>query len=83
MGIVVPGVSADHFFGAADVELAITGNVVVVAATVPAFGTVHVVEHLEREMLVRPRGRTVNNKQIYSTHIRHDLEVYAALHQEC
>jgi hypothetical protein len=60
MGIVMPGMSADHLFGAADVELAITGDVVVVATAVPAFGTVHVVEHLEGEVLVRTRGCTVN-----------------------
>lgn len=68
VGIVVAGVSSDHLFGAADVELAITGNVVVVAAAIPAFGTVHLVELLERYTLIRPRGRTVNYNQIYSSH---------------
>jgi hypothetical protein len=43
---------------------------------------VHLVEHLESQMLVWARGCTVNNKQIYSSHSRHDLEVYARLHQE-
>ena len=82
MGIVMPGVSTDHLFWAADVELAVAGDVVVVAAAVPAFGTVHVVEHLESDVLVRAGGCTVNNKQIYSTHSRHDLEVHARLHEE-
>ena len=40
-----------------------------VAAAVPATGLVHLVEILQRQMLVRARGRTVNNKQIYSTHV--------------
>jgi hypothetical protein len=43
------------------VELAITGDVVVVAAAVPSLSTVHLVEHLERQMLVRARGCTVND----------------------
>ena len=61
MSIVMPGMSSNHLFGAADVELAITGDVVVVAAAVPSFGTMHLVEHLEGEVLVRARGRTVND----------------------
>ena len=68
VGIVVAGVSSDHLFGAADVELAITGNVVVVATAIPAFSAVYVVEQLKRQMLVRPRCRTVNYYQIYSSH---------------
>ena len=56
----MPGMGADHLFWAALMELAITSDVIVVATAVPAFGTVHVVEHLEGQMLVRPRGRTVN-----------------------
>ena len=68
MGVVMPGMSANHFFRAADVKLAITSNVVVIAAAVPAFGTVYVVEQLKRQMLARPRGRTVNYYQIYSSH---------------
>ena len=68
VGIVMPGVSTDHLLGAAEVELTITRNIIVVATTVPAFGTVHLVKLLERNVLVRPRGRTVNYKQIYSSH---------------
>ena len=62
VGIVMPGMGSDHLFGAADVELAITGDVVVVATAVPAFGTVHLVEQLERQMLVRAGGCTVDYK---------------------
>ena len=68
MGIVVAGVSADHLFGATDVELSVAGDVVVVATAVPAFGAVHLVEQLERHMLVRPGCRAVNDKQIYSSY---------------
>ena len=69
VGIVVAGMSTDHFFGTPHVELAITGNIVVVATAVPAFSTVHLVELLERYTLVRPRSRTMNYNQINSTHI--------------
>ena len=69
MGVVMAGMSTDRLFRAADVELAVTGDVVVVATAVPSFGTVHVVEHLERQMLVRPRGCTVNNNKVYSSHL--------------
>ena len=62
MGIVMLGMSTNHFFGTPDVELAITGDVVVVAAAVPSLSTMHLVEHLERQMLVRARGRTVDYK---------------------
>ena len=68
MGVVMPGMSADLFFRASDVELTITGNVVVVATAIPAFSAVYVVEQLKRQMLVRPRCRTVNYYQIYSSH---------------
>jgi len=61
MSIVMLGMSTNHFFGTPDVELAITGDVVVVAAAVPSLSTVHLVEHLERQMLVRARGCTVND----------------------
>jgi hypothetical protein len=68
MGIVVSGMGSDHLFGTAEVELTITRNIIVVATTVPAFGTVHIVEHLKRQVLVRAARRTVNYNQIYSSH---------------
>jgi hypothetical protein len=68
MGIVMTGMGSDHFLGTTDVELSITGNVVVVATAVPAFGTVHIVKQLERQMLVRPGCRTMNDYKIYSSH---------------
>lgn len=45
VGVVVAGVSPDHLFGAAEVQLSVAGDVVVVAAAFPAFGLVHLVEH--------------------------------------
>ena len=69
MGIVVAGMSTDHLFGTALMELTITSNIIVVATAVPSFGSVHLVKHLERQMLVRPRSRTVNYYKIYSSHL--------------
>ena len=69
VGIVVAGMSTDHLFRTPDVELSVTGNIVVVATSVPTFGTVHLVELLERYTLVRPRSRTMNYNQINSSHI--------------
>ena len=50
--VVSYGVGADHLLGPSEVQLSVAGDVVVVAAAVPAFGTVHLVEQLERQMLV-------------------------------
>ena len=61
VGVVVAGVCADHLFGAAEVELTVAGDVVVVAAALPATGLVHLVELLQRNVLVRSRCCTVNN----------------------
>ena len=69
VGVVVAGMSTDHLFRTPDVELAVTGNIVVVATAVPTFGTVHLVELFERYTLVRPRSRTVNYYKIYSSHL--------------
>ena len=60
MGIVMTCMSTDHLFGAALMELTITSNIIVVATAVPAFGTVHLVELLERNVLARPGSCTVN-----------------------
>lgn len=60
VGIVVAGMSPDHLFRTALMELAVTSDVVVVAAAIPAFGPVHLVEQVERYMLVRAACRTMN-----------------------
>ena len=61
VGVVVAGVGTDHLFGTAEVQLAVAGDVVVVAAALPATGFVHLVEQLHGNVLVGPRGRTVQN----------------------
>ena len=61
VGVVVAGVCADHLFGAAEVELAVAGDVVVVAAALPAAGLVHLVELLHRDVLVGTARRAVND----------------------
>ena len=61
VGVVVAGVCADHLFGAAEVELAVAGDVVVVAAALPAAGLVHLVELLHRDVLVGAARRAVND----------------------
>ena len=68
VGIVVAGMGADHLFGAAEMQLSGTGDVVVVAAAFPAFGLVHLVEHPQCQMLVGAARRAVNDNQINSTH---------------
>ena len=82
VGVVVAGVCADHLLGTAEVQLSVAGDVVVVAAALPATGFVHLVEPFQRNMLVRSRCRAVNDNQIYSSHGCQDLEGHAALHEE-
>ena len=45
VGVVVAGVGTDHLLGATEVELSVAGDVVVVAAALPAASLMHVVEH--------------------------------------
>ena len=61
VGIIMPGVGTDHLFGTAEVQLSVAGDVVVVAAALPAFGFVHLVELLHGDVLVGPRGRAVED----------------------
>ena len=68
VGIVMPGVSADHLFRPTEVQLSVAGDIIVVATAFPAFGAVYVVEQLKRQMLVRAARRAVNYNQIYSSH---------------
>ena len=82
VGIIMPGVGTDHLLRTAEVQLSVAGDVVMVAAALPAFGFVHLVEPFQRNMLVRSRCRAVNDNQIYSSHGCQDLEGHAALHEE-
>ena len=61
VGVVVAGMSAYHLFRTTEMQLAIAGDVVVVAAALPATGLVHLVELLHRDVLVRSRCCTVNH----------------------
>ena len=69
VGIIMPGVGTDHLLRTAEVQLSVAGDVVMVAAALPAFGFVHLVEPFQRNMLVRSRCRAVNDYQIYSSHV--------------
>ena len=60
VGVVVAGVGADHLLGTAEVQLSVAGDVVVIAAALPAAGLVHLVEHLERYMLIRSARRAMD-----------------------
>ncbi len=68
VGVVVTGVGSGHLFGTALVELAIEGDVVVVAALLPAPGTVHLLEHRHRDVLVGARCGAVDDDKIDTTH---------------
>ena len=46
VGIIMAGVCTDHLLGATEMELAIAGDVVVVAAALPTTGLVHLVKLL-------------------------------------
>jgi hypothetical protein len=61
MSVVVAGMGSDHLFGATEVQLAVAGDVVVIAAALPATGLVHLVEHLERNMLIGSARRAMND----------------------
>ena len=53
-------------------QLSVAGDVVVVAAAFPAAGLVHLVEHPQRQVLVRSARRAVNDNQVYSSHFKTD-----------
>ena len=61
VGVVVAGMGADHLLGTTEVELSVAGDVVVVAAALPATCLVHLVELLQRNVLVRSRCCAVNH----------------------
>ena len=61
VGIIMPGVGTDHLLRTAEVQLSVAGDVVVVAAALPATCLVHLVELLHGDVLVRSRCRAVND----------------------
>ncbi len=68
MGIVVAGMGPDHLLGPAEVQLSVTGDVVVVAAALPATGLVHLVEHSQRQVLVGTARRAMDDNQVNFSH---------------
>ena len=69
VGVVMAGMGPYHLLRATEVELTVAGNVVVVAAAFPATGLVHLVEIIQRQVLVRARCRAVNDNKVYSSHL--------------
>ena len=61
VGVVVAGVCTNHLFRTTEMQLAVAGDVVVIAAALPATCLVHLVELLHRDVLVGPARSTVNN----------------------
>ena len=60
VGIIMAGVGSDHRLGATKMQLSVAGDIVVIAAALPAAGLVHLVEHLQRYMLIGSARRAVN-----------------------
>ena len=61
-------VSTNHLFGAADVQLSVAGDVVAVAAALPAFSLMTGIQCLKGERAVATGCRAVNHNQINLSH---------------
>ena len=61
-------VGTHHLLGSSLMHLAVAGDVVVVAAALPAFSFVTGIQRLEGERAVAACRRTMNDNQIYSSH---------------
>jgi len=68
VGIVLPGMGTGHLLGAAYMQLAVAGDIVVVAAGGEASGPVTGLEGLEGEALVAARGTAVDHDQMDLSH---------------
>ena len=66
--VVMTGMGTDLFLRPALMELAVTGDVVVVADAFPATGLMHLVEHLDGDVLVGTAGGTVDDNHVDLTH---------------
>jgi len=82
-------VSTNHLFGAADVQLTVAGDVVVVTAALPAFSLMTGIQRLKGERAVATGCRAVNHNQINLSHglqmfdfRLQTLESLARLHEE-
>ena len=70
VGVVVAGVGTDLRLVAALVQLAVAGDVVVVATAFPAFCLVTGIQCLEREILVAASGAAVDDDEINASHLK-------------
>ena len=68
VGIVAAGMGSYHLIGTADMELAVAGDVVMVAGGLEAAGLVAGLQVFDGEVLRGLRGGTVDNNQINTTH---------------
>ena len=68
VGVVATGVSTDHLLGAALVQLAVLGDVVMVARGLKAPTLVACLEVLGGKVLGDFRGGAMDNNQVYSSH---------------
>ena len=68
VGVVATGVGTNHLLGAALVQLAVLGDVVMVARGLKAPTLVACLEVLGRKVLGDFRGGAMDNNQVYSSH---------------
>ena len=68
VGVVPLGMGTELVLGATDMQMAVTGDVVVVAAAVEAPCTVAGFKGIKRKRLVATCGRAVNDNQIDRSH---------------
>jgi hypothetical protein len=68
MGVITTGVGTDHLLGAALVQLAVLGDVIVVARGLIAPTLVACLEVLGGKVLGDFRGGAMDNYQVYSSH---------------
>ena len=66
--VVVAGVGTDDFFRATEVQLSVAGDVVVVAAALPAPGTMAPFQVVEGETPVATCGGAVDDDEVYASH---------------
>ena len=68
MGVIATGVGTNHLLGAALVQLAVLGDVIVVARGLKTPTLVAGLEVLGRKVLGDFRGGAMDNNQVYSSH---------------
>lgn len=73
MGIVATGMGTNHLLGAALVQLAVLGDVIMVARSLKAPTLVAGLEVLGGKVLGDFGGRAMDNNQVYSSHFHTDF----------